>query len=384
MCFSTVISFGQNIKDAHNRGKKFLRKGDGVSRIGKSKARISYSLPHTKQVTAGFSTQTQQMAPPKQFSRKRLMTGNTPPVLQKPSGGIVRLWQGADAHNMGQVERSATASWDNGKNPVTAAAAHLYPTVESGDCPEPQSQMSAKYTCASHAVEKEKRCPQDHTQGSNSRRNSLHQASSSDREATLGVSPQATGAVAFKKVNDQIVRVSQRAPRSADSESDRGLSSTKPDGPKTLSLVATELMQSLHISTSSESSEEDPEWQPHAAPVSPTPTALCPRDQNLDLSDGDYASDAPSETGPLSALQTRTSNINSPQLSSSSENSDSELHCFGWKRADTSKKPAEMKLTSASQLLCSIFPKIEPADKRALHDKQKEKFLSLKDNRRGE
>lgn len=187
------------------RVKKFLRKGDGVSRIGKSKGRISDLLSHTKQVKVGFTKQQQQVSPPIQFSRKRLRTGNALVIAQKPSGPLVGLWQGTDSHNMGQISvEKRAASWENAKTPVTTAATHLYSTVESGHCPVSQSQTSVNYICA---VENKKRGPQDHIQGSNSRRNSLHQMSSSDREVTLGVTPQTASVVAFKKVNDQIVRV---------------------------------------------------------------------------------------------------------------------------------------------------------------------------------
>lgn len=387
MCLNFDISFGQSIKDAQKRGKKFLRKGDGASRIGKNQSTVSDPFS-PKQVKAGFPKLQQQVAPPIQFSR--LMTGKALPVAQKPSGATVGLGQGTGALNMGQksaLEKSAPTTWPNAKAPVAAAAAHLCCPGERGICPVPQSQASANYTCAPHEVGNKKRGPQDPIQCSNSRRNSLHQAFSSDREAASVVSLQAAGAVAFKKVNDQIVRVCQRAPHWAGSESDGGQSNSRSDGPKVLSLAA-ELVQSLSTSSSSsESSVDGPEWQDHRSPVSPSPTTLPRRDQNLDLSDGDYASDAPSETGPRPAVQTqtRTSYINSPRPSSSSEHSDSELTTgFFWNRAGTPSTAAEVKLSAASQLLSSIFPKLESAGKRPLHGKQEEKFLSSKDNRLGE
>ncbi|XP_062407270.1 centromere protein J [Sardina pilchardus] len=155
--------------------------------------------------------------------------------------------------------------------------------------------------------------------------------------------------------------------------------------PDTLSL-ATELTRSLHCAASGESSssssEDDPELQCHRDPM--PPSRPYQKDHNLDLSDGDYASDAPSEAGPCPPVQTRRCSINSPWLPSSSEDSDSELTCLSWSGTDQSKKPAEVKIMSASQLLTSIFPQIEPADKKAVNAKLKEKCVSTKDNRRGD
>ncbi|XP_041951268.1 centromere protein J isoform X2 [Alosa sapidissima] len=350
---NSLSEANQSNKDTQMHPKKFLRKGDGVTSIGKIKVRIS-------------------------------------DLLKSPSE-VVDRWEDTAAQNVGQifVDKKAKTTKQNATKSITAAAGHLRCTVENDASPVSQCQTSVSYISASHASENKRTDSHDHIQYSNLRTNSLHQtsATSSDRKVTFRATPQTAGGVAFKKVNDQIVRVCQRAPRGTDrdSESDRVQSSIEPAVPDMLSL-ATELTRSLHCATSGESSgsEDDPESQCHRDPMPPTPPAPCQEYHNLDLSDGDYASDAPSEAGPCRPVQTRTCSINSPQLPYSSDDSDSELTHLSWNRTDHSKKPAEVKMMSASQLLASIFPQIEPADKKTVNDKLKEKFVSAKNNRHGD
>lgn len=366
------------------RNKKFfLRKGFGKSRIGKSKFSIPDSLRHTEQPR--FTKKLQRLTTfSNEFSVKMSMPEYAP-VTRKFSGGIEDSRESTDAQNMGQIstDKNETTKWEDVEKCVNAATGHIDSTLEGNKCPVSRCQTSMNHGPASHAAKNEKHT-HDHVQYNNSRRNSLRQTSTtSNGRAATGITAQTAGDAVFKKINDHIVRVCQRAPHCIESESDRSQCGAKPDESDMLSL-ATELMQSLHTGTSSESSsEEDPESQCHRYPMTPTPSAFCQKDQNLDLSDGDYASDAPSETGACPTAQPRTSPANDPRLSSSSEASDSELKRLNFNRTSTSKNQAEFKSASASQLLASIFPKIKPADNRTFNDKQKEKFLSSKDNRCG-
>ncbi|KAL2081961.1 hypothetical protein ACEWY4_021779 [Coilia grayii] len=199
--------------------------------------------------------------------------------------------------------------------------------------------------------------------------------------------PQAVeGDVAFKKINDHIVRVCQRTPICRDAEPDRGQCTAKLsrlDAPVSLS---TELRQSQHMSSSSESSsdssEDDFQSLRYGPPMSPSPLAAHPKHQNLELSDGDYASDAPSEVEACLTVQPLTpAPRNWPRSCSSSEDSDPELNCLSGNRTGTSNSTAtELKTVPVSQLLNSLFPKMdEPHDNSTVVDKQKEKVLKLED-----
>ncbi|XP_073667590.1 uncharacterized protein [Paramisgurnus dabryanus] len=122
--------------------------------------------------------------------------------------------------------------------------------------------------------------------------------------------------VGFKKINDHIVKVKEKSDQATSSSHGRS------ERNKELGLC-NEVMESLALSDSNDStsSEDGPISQSHR------PLPLFPsrhtdyKDQSLDLSDDDYASDAPSET----EIVNEKHRSSTPTSSSSSSSSDSEL-----------------------------------------------------------
>ncbi|RXN23251.1 centromere J-like protein [Labeo rohita] len=139
---------------------------------------------------------------------------------------------------------------------------------------------------------------------------------------------QSKESVGFKKVNDHIVKISEK---NCTNYSQKG------EMLKYVSL-ADEVMESLAFNDSpgTTSSEDGPSSQSHQ----PSPHYLSRhtdhKDQSLDLSDGDYASDAPSETRFNEEHQTST-----PTSSSSSFSSDSELKSLQRSMANCKKTHVE-------------------------------------------
>ncbi|XP_039547996.1 uncharacterized protein LOC120493455 [Pimephales promelas] len=139
-----------------------------------------------------------------------------------------------------------------------------------------------------------------------------------------GSAPAQSRSVGFKKVNDHIVKIHEK-------------NYHQREHTKEVHLMD-EVMESLALSESNDSTCEDgPNSQPH----SPFPHYLSRhtdhKDQSLDLSDGDYASDAPSE------IQFNEEHSSTPTSSCSSFSSDSELKSLEGSMAKCSKKTEERR-----------------------------------------
>lgn len=146
-----------------------------------------------------------------------------------------------------------------------------------------------------------------------------------------------TERIGFKKVNDRIVRVC-----------DLDQANTQ-----TVSLT-TETKQLLFNNTSGDFTgpEDDPKTLPCPDPL------RINSDHNLDLSDEDYASDAPSDAGPSEYPQ--ASRCFSAQLSSSSgsdDESESELQQLCWSEPlKETSNPNRPWRARSSDILTRIFP----------------------------
>lgn len=162
--------------------------------------------------------------------------------------------------------------------------------------------------------------------------------------------------VGFKKVNDRIVKVC-----------DLDQASTK-----TLSLT-NEIKQLLLYSMSGDSTDVEDDPKP---PTPPKPLRVN-SDHNLDLSDEDYASDAPSDAGPSECP--RAPHCFLAQFSSSSgsdDGSDSELQqlCRSKPRKETSDE-ATPRCARSSDILARVFPQVKSTGKTKTGNEPLEKAL---------
>ncbi|XP_053344873.1 centromere protein J [Clarias gariepinus] len=167
----------------------------------------------------------------------------------------------------------------------------------------------------------------------------------------------------FKKVNDRIVRVC-----------DLGQANTK-----TLSLT-TEIKQLLLRSTSGENAGAMEDLK---NPMPAFNLIKMNSDHQMDLSDEDYASDAPSDVGPSDCTQSLHCFL--AQLSSSSESddgSDYEIQQLGW--SEPHKPSGTLKETSGEatppcasslDLLARIFPQVKCEGKNKMDNMIREKDL---------
>ncbi|KAL7888454.1 hypothetical protein AOLI_G00034280 [Acnodon oligacanthus] len=180
--------------------------------------------------------------------------------------------------------------------------------------------------------------------------------------------------VSFKKINDHIVRVGER----------RGLSPNILDGHIVSAepSLTTEVMQLLLDSSSSSSTSSEDDSESHKLPGPPNTSRLKCNNQNMDLSDEDYASDAPSETGDCPPDRVRALRCLSVQFSSSSEEaSDSELQFLQWPKTDFAKRSvlpeckretwrnSDSRTLCSSNLLSKIFPQIKSTRKDNAEDR---------------
>lgn len=174
--------------------------------------------------------------------------------------------------------------------------------------------------------------------------------------------------VGFRKINDHIVKVKEKICLAKNYHQSGHRS-------KEVNLTD-EVMESLALSESNDStsSEDGPNSQPHG----PFPHYLSRhtdhKDQSLDLSDCDYASDAPSETRFNEEHRTST-----PTSSSSSLSSDSELKSLEGSMANLFKKTEErgssndFRLPSAPEPLTKTFPKVKVTPEDITHGMGQEK-----------
>ncbi|XP_076873904.1 uncharacterized protein LOC143523382 isoform X2 [Brachyhypopomus gauderio] len=175
--------------------------------------------------------------------------------------------------------------------------------------------------------------------------------------------------VSFKKVNDRIVRVTER---SDSPSSTHGL------------ILSTEIKQLfLHSDSSDSTSAEDyPVSQGHRLPKPPSnPSRVDDGDKNVDWSDEDYASDPLSDAGDGAPGRGRTPRCLLAKIydtaGSSSDGSDAEIQCLHWSQTDTVKEAPlsqdrralekEGEATPCtSDLLGRVFPRFScPGEARA-------------------
>ncbi|XP_063078764.1 uncharacterized protein si:ch211-140l13.3 [Engraulis encrasicolus] len=371
--------------------RSFLRKGKGLSCVGKLKVSVPDEECPSRGTVDGGS------ADPRSLHIDQINNTNALATLD-------------------DVQKTATAT-------AATAGCVSHPSDRYTNPKVPQSQACSNQMSDTPRLAKNKKTG-DQIQRNIQRNNtatSLQQANASRR-----VIPRASvGAATFKKVNDDIIQVrqSQRTPttgtRSGPDSSHpvlRTAASPNPSRPVALSL-ATELKQCQRMAftsseTSSSSSSEDElgsllyRQQQLPPPSSPLPVHL--KQQTLELSDGDDAtSDAPSDVeaclGPAGQPHTPTlKSFTQSQLlpSTSSEASDSELGDLSWRQhsatpyavannsvktnlrtVPVSQPSTDKELTSAmpvSQLLSSLFPKMdEPLGSSAGRNSQRDKVQQL-------
>ncbi len=171
--------------------------------------------------------------------------------------------------------------------------------------------------------------------------------------------------VGFKKINDHVVKI----PEKNGFTTNYRLHSQSGYPSKEVNLTD-EVMEPLALSDSrdSTSSEDGPNSQSHRLLPHYLSRHTDHKDQSLDLSDGDYASDAPSETPFNEEHHTSTS-----MSSSSSFSSDSELKSLEGSMANCSRKTEErgtdsdFRQPSASELLTMEFPKVKVTPEDTTH-----------------
>ncbi|KAL6486549.1 hypothetical protein MHYP_G00059410 [Metynnis hypsauchen] len=347
--------------------RNFLRKGDGRSRIGKSKdiiqkiqpvscsqqaknmnsaqqqRHLASLLQHSDKdiwMSCGLYT-TQRCLASQDFSVERPLNSGVPPC------DIQKQWPG-----------NFNGSSNRNQSPFFGCA-----------LTQDESSSSQK----SEELSKE---PKRSSEFQNERLRQSY-AKHSDSKGDLKARPHEER-VSFKKINDHIVRVGER----------RGLSPNILDG-HTVSAepsLTTEVKQLLLDSSSSGSTSSEDDSESHKL-LGPTNTSrLNCNNQNLNLSDDDYASDVPSDTGDCPPDRVRALHCLSAQFSSSSEDaSDSELQFLDWSETEKIKEIAKRSVleeskretgrNSDSRILCNsdlltkIFPQIKSTRKDNAEDR---------------
>ncbi|XP_066553561.1 centromere protein J isoform X2 [Amia ocellicauda] len=207
----------------------------------------------------------------------------------------------------------------------------------------------------------------------------------------------------FKKVNDRIVRVSDGADLSTHSGGEKSVIRARCGAGREIHTWRTEEMQFQPPSSTgdSTSSEVDPKSQCHEQPTHQAPLRLGHTDRNLDLSEDDYASDAPSG-GEEAASRPQTPHrfsllhqISSSSSTSTSDSSSDELRSYNWHKkavaspqhrspkkelTDKRRTPflpgndsswkANIKPPSTSELVASLFPGLKTREKDTSQSKE--------------
>lgn len=307
--------------------KNFLRKGDGRSRVGQIKDNIQKIQPASK-ITTSTQLQRPSTASAVQHSDKIRWTNSSPHIQQSSSPALQNLL----------LVRKDKAKCSDQRSGQENLLRNIHPAHE----------------CTFLALDHDK-----HSSQKNEERpkqpNQIRSTTSQDGCITLSgrkVAPKIhlpEERVGFKKVNDRIVRVCD-----LDEASTKALSLT------------TEIKQLLLHSSSGDSTaaEDDPK------PPNPPNHLRINSDQNLDLSDEDYASDAPSDVSPSECPRAPHFFHELSSSSGSDDGSDSELQQLCW--SDPHKRSRTPKETSGegtppgasnSDLLARIFPQVKSAGK---------------------
>ncbi|XP_064882430.1 uncharacterized protein si:ch211-140l13.3 isoform X2 [Oncorhynchus nerka] len=208
--------------------------------------------------------------------------------------------------------------------------------------------------------------------------------------------------VGFKTVNDHIVRVTDNGPVSSETADGKNVTHSNFTNISKSQSGSTAVMSLLSLS-SSNSDEDNPNSQCHQQPTLPSPPRLGHKDQNLDLSDGDYASDAPSEAGdslPSRPFPTHGPTLHhhhQPSSSCSSSDSETELRDINWHKTEprplypqsarktgteralplgSSSRGTDIKSKrpSSTELKPSMVPKVTPRTKETVKSRHHQGF----------
>ncbi|XP_036437962.1 centromere protein J isoform X2 [Colossoma macropomum] len=359
--------------------RNFLRKGDGRSRIGKSRDIIQKIQPVSCSQQAKNMNSAQQQrhwASLLQHSDKEIWMSCSLHTKQRCLASQDSLRKTKDEGKYFSHQRSSVDRPLNSGAPLCdikkQGPGDFNRSSNRNQSPFFSHALTQDESSSSQKSEELSKEPKRSSELQNERLRQSY-AKHSDSKGDLKARPHEER-VSFKKINDRIVRVSERrghSPNTANAE----------PGIESLSLT-TEVMQLLLDSNSSGNTSAEDDFESLKLPVPPNTSRLNCNDQNLDLSDEDYASDAPSETGDCPPDKVRTSRCLSAQFSSSSsseEASDSELQCLSWSETEKVKETAkrsvlpeckrETERNSDSKILCNsnlltkIFPQIKSTRK---------------------
>ncbi|XP_016353275.1 centromere protein J-like [Sinocyclocheilus anshuiensis] len=308
--------------------KNFLRKGEGAFRISKGKD-CSQGLQRRCSVSPQMLNMkfSQQMVCPTEFHQKEMPNMSSPGL--KGVGNLSDQRSGLEDYLKKPVSLQDDDLSSNNKGKFKALTAN-------------NNAISLK---SKHSVGVVRNYGK--TNGSKSSGSALAQSRKS---------------VGFKKMNDHIVKIAEKKCLTTN-YSQSGYTS------KEVSLTD-EVMESLALSDSRDSTTS--EDGPNSQSQRPLPLYLSRhidhKDQSLDLSDGDYASDAPSETRFSEEHRTST-----PTSSSSSFSSSSELKSLQGSMANCSKKTEErgtdsdFRQPSAPEPLTKMLPKVKVTPEDTTH-----------------
>lgn len=330
MCSNNILSIFQT--NAQIRGaekRNFLRKGEGTSRISKGKD-CSQKLQRRRSVSPQMKLSQQTIRPTK-FHQKEIPNRSSPGL--KGLGNFCDQRSGVEDPLKKTIALQDDDLSSNNKGKVKALTAN-------------NNAASLK---TKHTVEVLRNFGE--TNGSKPSGSALAQSKEG---------------VGFKKINDHIVKIPEKK---LGFTTNYHLHSQSGYPSKEVNLTD-EVMESLALSDSrdSTSSEDGPNSQSHRPFAHYLSRHTGHKDQSLDLSDGDYASDALSETRFNEEHHTSTS-----MSSSSSFSSDSELKSLEGSMANRSKKTEErgtdsdFRQPSASELLTMEFPKVKVTPEDTTH-----------------
>ncbi|KAG7460971.1 hypothetical protein MATL_G00204670 [Megalops atlanticus] len=342
--------------------KCFLRKGEGMSRMEKGREgvqkkvqrRASLVQPPRRVSFAG--RQRRLSAPALQFTGEGQEERN-PPVGQRGSSPAPQALQGEPPRaNGGALTAKQEHKPGLEEAPQSKPRENTVPIYHRAaiETPPPEDKVLHQRMCMAESD------PAHHDQqhGEEIKQSGLMQHFESCRvlrfreqcfsldhsEDRLQVSETGTG-VEFKKVNDRIVRVSEDGRHTTDSGVERRDShfhekSLSRDGWKGQSQV-TEVtrLPPPRISSGGACGEVDPTGRRGERPAFQAPPTPGQEDRNLDLSEDDYASDAPSEaeegaaSGPHSGHRPTPLRRLSSSSSCSSSSGTEELRTLHWGEA---------------------------------------------------
>ncbi len=325
---SNVLSIFQT--NAQIRGaekRNFLRKGEGTSRISKGKD-CSQKLQRRHSVSPQMKL-SQQTICPTEFHQKEMP--NRSSAALKGIGNFCDQRSGMEDPLKKTFALQDDDLSSNNKGKVKALTAN----------------NNADSLNSKHSVGVLRKF--DKTNGSKPSGSALAQSKES---------------VGFKNINDHIVKIPEKGGLTTNYRlhSQNGCPSREVN-------LTDEVMESLALSDShnSTSSEDGPNSQSHWPLPHYLSRHMDHKDQSLDSSDGDYASDAPSETRFNEEHHTFS------MSSSSSFSSDSELKSLEGSLADCSKTTEERGINSdfrqpsASELLTMEFPKVKVTPEDTTH-----------------